>query len=112
MTLSPPMWRRAGIWSLTALALALWVYPVGVILLIIGAIASSDSECGSGAHHHLEPGGIPWVVGCGLLWAAPFVAVAAVRRTKPAIAIAAIACLVSSGFAASLLVHPHAVFCL
>ena len=96
-----------------AAAAALWVYPAGMVLLLGGSLALADPRCDehANAHPRLNPEGIPWAIGAGLLWAAPFVGVALVRRNKVTITLAGAAAVVSTVVVWYLLTHPSEGFC-
>ncbi|WP_040808008.1 hypothetical protein [Nocardia concava] len=113
MTITAPRIRRTGAWLLTGVALVLWVYPVGLLLLLGSAFSVADTRCGGDANVHprLNPAGIPWVIGSGVLWAAPFLVAVAVRRTRLTIALAATASGVSLFFMVVFLAFPQQGIC-
>ncbi|MEC3918487.1 hypothetical protein [Nocardia sp. CDC160] len=113
MTITASNLRRGTGWFFGGIAAILWVYPVGAYLLILSALSSADTRCDveSNLHPRLNPGGIPWVIGSGLFWAAPFVVLALVRRNRLTLALAGIASAISIAFMAVFLLHPQQGFC-
>lgn len=101
-------------WLLATVLTVLWVRYVGAVVLFIGAVAVSDPRCGSdaNAHPHLNPSGIPWLIGIALLWTTPFVGVAMARRSIPTIALAGAAGITAALAVSYVLTHPGPVFCM
>ncbi|GAB0104315.1 hypothetical protein JMUB6875_32890 [Nocardia sp. JMUB6875] len=113
MTITAPRVRRVGGRLLAGVAMVLWVYPVGISLLLLSAFSVADTRCDVDANLHprLNPAGIPWVIGSGLFWAAPFLVAVAVRRTRFTIALAATASAVSLFFVVAFLAYPQQGIC-
>ncbi|MFE3188245.1 hypothetical protein ACFXHA_04500 [Nocardia sp. NPDC059240] len=113
MTISAPVVRRVVGWVLGMIAAAAWIYYAGIFLLLISALAVADNRCDTeaNAHPQMNPTGIPWVLGSGLLWVTPFAIVALIRRDRITVGLAALAAAVAIFFMTALLVVPQQGFC-
>ncbi|MGZ8177799.1 hypothetical protein ACXVUM_07690 [Williamsia sp. SKLECPSW1] len=79
----------------TLVAAAAWT-ALAMPFLAIGAFVSSDTSC-DGGELRADPGGVMWVAVTVAVWVSPFVAVAAWRRSVPAVVagVIALACAVA-----------------